>query len=86
LLCLSCHLPLRGAAPPRCLHCHQLAIIGLQTTTGVPISRPGGKAAFHQDLLNQDCLACHRLHRNTRLVPQGEKHFSHALLVAAVRE
>ena len=57
--CFACHAPLRGATPERCQVCHDVAGIGLLTTTGEPISRSGSQVAFHQQLDEKDCVACH---------------------------
>ena len=56
--CFACHAPFTGASPERCMACHKLADIGLRTTKGVTIARTV-KSSFHQDLIEQDCMACH---------------------------
>jgi hypothetical protein len=40
--CFACHAPFRGATPDRCVACHVVADIGVQTTRGAPpsIGRP----------------------------------------------
>lgn len=76
--CFSCHAPLRAAPAERCVACHAVADIGLRTTTGAPVTarRPGATGtAFHQELLEENCAACHSDHqRPTR------RRFSHSLL------
>jgi hypothetical protein len=83
--CFVCHAPLRGAAPERCARCHALPDIGVRTTRGVPVVHTTVKAAFHQQLTEQDCMACHSDHLRPGLAGRGAKHFSHQLLRADVR-
>ena len=88
--CLACHAPWRGAAWQRCARCHQLPDIGLRTTRGTPVTRPRLKAAFHSQLIDPDCKACHTDHvryNTSEALPLevSRKAFSHALLRPAVR-
>lgn len=83
--CFACHAPLRGASSERCTTCHALPDIGLRTTKGVPMPEPMRKPLFHQQLLVQDCMACHSDHEAPRLARQSRKPFSHALLRTDVR-
>jgi len=84
--CFACHAPLRGAASERCVACHALADIGLRTTKGVPLTQSAKKAAFHQELIAHDCMACHSDHQGPELAKRSRKPFSHALLRAASRD
>ena len=84
--CFACHAPLRGAASDRCIACHALPDIGLRTTKGVPLPRPSVKASFHQDLVEQDCMACHSDHEGPKLTQRSRKPFSHSLLRATTRD
>ena len=84
--CFACHAPWRGASTQRCTACHTLADVGLKTTQGVPIPSRTVKVSFHQQLIEQDCMACHSDHQGPRLTQRSRKPFSHALLVASVRE
>ncbi len=88
--CFACHQPWRGAAAARCVACHAVADIGLRTTQGTVIARaasqPALKTSFHQELIEQDCMACHTDHRSPRLATQNRKTFSHALLRPAVQQ
>jgi len=84
--CFACHAPLRGASAARCVACHTVEDIGLRSTQGKPIARKTLKVVFHQDLLEQDCMACHSDHAGPKLLQKSRKPFSHALLRAAVRE
>ena len=92
--CFACHQPWRGAQAALCIECHALPDIGLRTTKGLAIAQvvtqslgPSRlKTAFHQDLIEQDCMACHTEHRSPRLAQQSRKSFSHELLRPAVRQ
>ena len=82
--CFACHNAFTGAAPERCIACHVVDKIGLFTTKGVPIVSTGLRAAFHQHLSQQNCMACHAGHAGTK-VAGGGRSFSHELLDPAVR-
>ena len=90
--CFACHAPLRGATAERCITCHAVPDIGLRTTVGVLIqaSTPRGstakKRSFHQELVEQDCMACHSDHAGPRLTQHSRKAFSHTLLREASRQ
>jgi len=84
--CFACHAPLRGAASDRCMSCHALPNIGLRTTKGSPIPQKSLKTSFHQQLIEQDCMACHSDHQGPKLAKRSRKPFSHALLRPAIRE
>lgn len=85
--CFACHAPWRGAASRLCVDCHHTADIGLRTTRGVPVVAKGTvKASFHQNLIEQDCMACHSDHQGPKLTQRSRKPFSHALLQVAARE
>ena len=88
--CFACHKPWRGAAAELCVECHALPDIGLRTTKGAVIaqvsSQPRLKTSFHQELIEQDCMACHTDHRSPRLAQQSRKTFSHELLRPSVRQ
>jgi hypothetical protein len=81
--CFACHSPWRGADSGRCMQCHARADIGLRTTQGLPVPRRSVTTSFHQDLIEQDCMACHSDHQGLR---PARRPFSHALLQASVRE
>jgi len=84
--CFACHAPLRGASSQRCASCHAVADIGLRTTRGVAIVATPAKVAFHQHLIETDCVACHSDHQAPKLTQHSRKPFSHELLQAATRE
>lgn len=50
------------------------------------VARTGTKAAFHQDLVEQDCMACHSDHAGPKLTQRSRKPFSHALLRTSVQQ
>jgi hypothetical protein len=87
--CFACHVPMRGATASRCIACHALPDIGLRTTKGVPIPPAAGalplKRSFHQQLTEQNCMACHSDHAGPLLTRPGRKPFSHALLRVETR-
>jgi hypothetical protein len=81
--CFACHAPMRGAAATRCIACHEPARIGRFTTRGVPL--PAGGIAFHQQLRQPDCMACHSDHAGPALAKHSPVGFQHALLQPAVQ-
>jgi hypothetical protein len=89
--CFACHAPLRGASAERCMACHALPDIGLRTTKGLPLRAvplAGGtrlKMSFHQELTEQNCIACHTDHAGPKLTSHSAKRFSHALLRVQTR-
>ncbi len=84
--CFACHAPLRGASSERCVTCHAVKDIGLRTTKGLPLTQPAVKNPFHQELISQDCVACHSDHQGPKLTGQSRKPFSHALLRPTSRD
>ena len=84
--CFACHAAWRGASTARCTTCHAVADVGLKTTKGEPIASRSVKVSFHQQLIEQDCMACHSDHQGPRLTRRSRKPFSHALLKASVKE
>ncbi len=84
--CASCHTPWRGPDPARCVGCHAVADIGLRTTDGAPIARQRQSTAFHQQLVEQNCNACHSDHQGPLRTEANRVRFSHALLRPAVGE
>lgn len=84
--CFACHAAWRGASTQRCTECHAVADVGLKTTKGVPIPTRTVKVSFHQELIEQDCMACHSDHQGPKLTKRSRKPFSHPLLKVSVRE
>ena len=70
----------------RCVACHALPDIGLRTSKGVALPKPAVKLSFHQELIEQDCTACHVDHQGSKLTQRSKKPFSHELLRTATRE
>jgi hypothetical protein len=83
--CFACHAAFRGSTATKCATCHKLADIGRLTTTGQPITDRKIHVPFHQNLIDQDCVACHSDHRGLQ-VYRAQNKFSHDLLNAATRE
>jgi hypothetical protein len=82
--CAACHAPFRGAVAERCIKCHVVADIGARTSRGAAVpqpAKPAINASFHQQLNEQNCIACHSDHGRVT-----KQHFSHALLRAATRD
>ena len=84
--CMACHAVWRGASSQRCSKCHVATEVGLKTTKGVPIPSRTVKVSFHQELIEQDCMACHSDHQGPKLTKRSRKPFSHGLLKVAVRD
>ena len=83
--CFACHRPFIGSTPGQCVKCHKPAEIGLLTTKGVSIAHERKFPAFHQDLIEADCVACHSDHKGVQVFhPIGR--FSHGLLKVARRD
>jgi len=76
--CFSCHTPFIGSSSEKCIACHSVAEIGLVTTKGVTIQKEK-KVSFHQELIKQDCVACHTDHHGMK-VYRSIQRFSHELL------
>ncbi|MEQ1541885.1 MAG: cytochrome c3 family protein [Novosphingobium sp.] len=83
--CFACHAPLRGASAQRCIGCHAIADIGLRTTKGAAIARAAKRPAFHQALIEPNCIACHSDHAGVRPAGANAVRFDHALLRADAR-
>jgi hypothetical protein len=77
--CFACHAPLRGVSSERCSSCHKPGDIGRLTTTGLPVTKPLSTIPFHQQLVSQDCVACHSDHAGVKRFRQ-QRRFNHALL------
>jgi hypothetical protein len=84
--CFACHVPLRGATSDRCIVCHSVADIGLRSTKGVTLIKPAVKTSFHQQLAEDNCIACHSEHQGVQFNQHGQKTFSHELLRASARD
>ncbi len=92
--CFACHKVFLGASSDKCISCHKVADIGVLTTKGVPIANntkgasitnKKNRAPFHQNLLEQDCVACHSDHSGME-VYRIRQRFSHQLIDTATRK
>jgi hypothetical protein len=83
--CFACHTPFLGSSPAKCIACHKVAEIGLQTTKGLAIAKESKNVAFHQKLAEEDCVSCHSDHKGVQAFrPIGQ--FSHNLLQPGLQE
>lgn len=77
--CFACHTPFIGSRPSKCIACHEVDYIGITTTKGLPIEAEEKNVAFHQQLIEEDCVACHSDHKGVQAFrPIGQ--FSHQLI------
>ena len=83
--CFACHQPFLGTPGQKCADCHKPEDIGMRTTKGKSIAPKTIKLAFHQKLVQQDCVACHSDHEGARKYRIGP-HFSHALLEPGMQQ
>ncbi|MCF6254442.1 MAG: hypothetical protein L3J38_06820 [Thiomicrorhabdus sp.] len=83
--CFACHTPFIGSTSTKCIECHQVDEIGLKTTEGRLIPKEDNTIAFHQKLLEDDCVACHSDHQGV-LPFRAVGLFSHELLALDVQE
>jgi len=83
--CFACHTPFIGSTAEQCIDCHAVADIGIKTTKGLLIDKEQKNVAFHQKLVEEDCMACHSEHKGVQpFRPIGQ--FSHELLQTSVKE
>ncbi len=78
--CFACHTPFIGSTADKCIECHKVDDIGLKTTKGLPIAKEDKNVAFHQKLLEADCVACHSDHKGVKAF-RPISQFSHKLLI-----
>ena len=64
--CFACHTTLTGVQSTKCVVCHKATDIGRLTTTGAPVVKPLTNTPFHQELISQDCVACHSDHAGVK--------------------
>ncbi|MCK6541567.1 class III cytochrome C family protein [bacterium] len=75
--CFSCHIPFRGVSADKCMSCHRLDHIGVDSLSSV--SSILKKTAFHDKLQKNQCIDCHTDHQGrTSTKPR----FDHALLTS----
>ncbi len=83
--CFACHTPFIGSRPSKCMACHKVEDIGLKTTKGEIIAKEEKNTAFHQGLIDNDCVACHSDHKGVQSFrPIGQ--FSHQLIARETQE
>jgi hypothetical protein len=83
--CFACHTPFLGSSPEKCVQCHKVEEIGLKTTKGLPIEKEQKSVAFHQQLVEEDCIACHSDHKGVQAFkPIGR--FSHGLVALEMQK
>ncbi|MCK4951699.1 MAG: cytochrome c3 family protein, partial [Gammaproteobacteria bacterium] len=83
--CFACHTPFLRSSPKNCMACHKPKEIGKLKTTGEKIIKQADTVAFHQKLIEQDCVACHSDHQGLK-VYRKIHHFSHQLVMESVRK
>ena len=77
--CYACHTPFIGSTPDKCIECHKVEEIGIKTTKGLSIAKEKKNVAFHQKLLEDDCVACHSDHKGV-MAFRPISQFAHKLL------
>lgn len=77
--CFACHTPFIGSRPSKCIACHKVDEIGLKSTRGLAIAKEKKSVAFHQKLIEEDCVACHSDHKGVKAF-RPISQFSHKLL------
>ncbi len=83
--CFACHSPLVGSTARKCISCHKVSEIGLKTTKGVTIASEKKNVAFHQSLVEEDCIACHSDHKGVKPF-RPISQFSHRLLDSTLQK
>ncbi len=77
--CFACHTAFAGVSSAKCSVCHDVVEIGIKTTKGISIANEQKNVAFHQNLNEENCVACHSDHKGVQAFrPIGQ--FSHELL------
>lgn len=83
--CFKCHVAFKGISAEKCMNCHKAIEIGRVTTTGKPVTKARASTPFHQELISQDCTACHSDHAGVKPYHlQGS--FKHELLKKEANE
>ncbi|MBN0987992.1 cytochrome c3 family protein [Amphritea pacifica] len=82
--CFACHTPFIGSPASQCIACHKVEEIGKVTTKGVPIASEKKNVAFHQQLIEEDCVSCHSDHNGVQAF-RPISQFSHNLLEASLQ-
>ncbi len=77
--CFACHTPLIGSQPEKCIVCHKVDEIGIKTSKGLPIAKEKKSVAFHQRLIEEECVSCHSDHKGVQAF-RPISQFSHKLV------
>lgn len=81
--CTACHQPFGGIPNDKCIACHTVSEIGKDTSNYSGSITNGKKVLFHQNLTDQNCIACHTDHKGKD--PQlSLGKFEHTLLTKSV--
>ncbi len=64
--CFSCHIPFGGISNDKCISCHKISDIGIETTGLQKEEIKDVKIHFHQNILNQKCSSCHTDHKGLK--------------------
>ena len=83
--CFACHTTFIGSPSEKCIACHKVDEIGKVTTKGLPIEKEKKNVAFHQKLIEDDCVACHSDHKGVKAF-RPISNFSHNLLEATLQK
>lgn len=83
--CFACHTSFIGSTPEKCIACHTVEEIGIKTTKGEAIDKEKKNVAFHQKLVENDCVACHSDHKGV-MAFRPISRFSHNLLEQPLQE
>ena len=80
--CMSCHTPFLGVRDAKCIDCHPVDKIGVREK--ITEAFQPGKAAFHTQLTDYTCSACHTDHQG-RQPEKATTRFVHAELKESLR-
>ena len=83
--CFQCHAPWRGVDSSRCIRCHQVDRIGVQTAAGAPLIQRASRVPFHSQLVAPSCTECHSDHRGLLGGADSRPRFAHEMLRLATR-
>lgn len=83
--CFACHTPFIGSTSEKCTVCHKVEEIGKKTTDGLLIAMENKNVAFHQKLIEENCVSCHSDHEGVKAFRPISR-FSHNLLDPALQK
>ena len=83
--CFQCHTYFLGSTADKCISCHKVSEIGIKTTKGKDITHEKKNVAFHQELIVNECVACHSDHKGV-MVFRPTNQFSHEFLQASTQK